>query len=166
MNLMILFIISKNNIFEYGQNLLIKEKSLVEYGLINSDIIKYFSIDQNIFYINFNWNLITDLIKDKNIKYKQIPKFPEVKRDFALLVDDNISFESISKIAKKTDQKFLKNIILFDVYNGENLPKGKKSYAVSFTLQDETKTLTEKEIDKIMSRLENSFKDELGAELR
>lgn len=158
--------ISKNNIFEYGQNLLIKEKSLVEYGLINSDIIKYFSIDQNIFYINFNWNLITDLIKDKNIKYKQIPKFPEVKRDFALLVDDNISFESISKIAKKTDQKFLKNIILFDVYNGENLPKGKKSYAVSFTLQDETKTLTEKEIDKIMSRLENSFKDELGAELR
>ena len=68
--------ISKNNIFEYGQNLLIKEKSLVEYGLINSDIIKYFSIDQNIFYINFNWNLITDLIKDKNIKYKQIPKFP------------------------------------------------------------------------------------------
>ena len=158
--------ISKNNIFEYGQNLLIKEKSLVEYGLINSDIIKYFSIDQNIFYINFNWNLITDLIKDKNIKYKQIPKFPEVKRDFALLVDNNISFESISKIAKKTDQKFLKNIVLFDVYNGENLPKGKKSYAVSFTLQDETKTLTEKEIDKIMSRLENSFKDELGAELR
>ncbi len=158
--------ISKNNIFEYGQNLLIKEKSLVEYGLINSDIIKYFSIDQNIFYINFNWNLITDLIKDKNIKYKQIPKFPEVKRDFALLVDNNISFESISKIAKKTDQKFLKNIILFDVYNGENLPKGKKSYAVSFTLQDETKTLTEREIDKIMSRLENSFKDELGAELR
>ena len=158
--------ISKNNIFEYGQNLLIKEKSLVEYGLINSDIVKYFSIDQNIFYINFNWNLITDLIKDKNIKYKQIPKFPEVKRDFALLVDNNISFESISKIAKKTDQKFLKNIVLFDVYNGENLPKGKKSYAVSFTLQDETKTLTEKEIDKIMSRLENSFKDELGAELR
>ena len=158
--------ISKNNIFEYGQNLLIKEKSLVEYGLINSGIIKYFSIDQNIFYINFNWNLITDLIKDKNIKYKQIPKFPEVKRDFALLVDNNISFESISKIAKKTDQKFLKNIVLFDVYNGENLPKGKKSYAVSFTLQDETKTLTEKEIDKIMSRLENSFKDELGAELR
>ena len=158
--------ISKNNIFEYGQNLLIKEKSLVEYGLINSDIIKYFSIDQNIFYINFNWNLITNLIKDKNIKYKQIPKFPEVKRDFALLVDNNISFESISKIAKKTDQKFLKNIVLFDVYNGENLPKGKKSYAVSFTLQDETKTLTEKEIDKIMSKLENSFKDELGAELR
>lgn len=158
--------ISKNNIFEYGQNLLIKEKSLVEYGLINGDIAKYFSIDQNIFYINFNWNLITDLIKDKNIKYKQIPKFPEVKRDFALLVDNNISFESISKIAKKTDQKFLKNVVLFDVYNGENLPKGKKSYAVSFTLQDETKTLTEKEIDKIMSRLENSFKDELGAELR
>jgi phenylalanyl-tRNA synthetase beta chain len=158
--------ISKNNIFEYGQNLLIKEKSLVEYGLINNDMIKYFSIDQNIFYINFNWNLITDLIKVKNIKYKQIPKFPEVKRDFALLVDNNISFESISKIAKKTDQKFLKNIVLFDVYNGENLPKGKKSYAVSFTLQDETKTLTEKEIDKIMSRLENSFKDELGAELR
>jgi phenylalanyl-tRNA synthetase beta chain len=158
--------ISKSNIFEYGQNLLINETLLVEYGLINSDIIKYFSIDQNIFYVNFNWNLITDLIKDKNIKYKQIPKFPEVKRDFALLVDNNISFDSISKIAKKTDQKFLKNVVLFDVYNGKNLPKGKKSYAVSFTLQDKTKTLTEKEIDKIMSRLENSFKEELGAELR
>ena len=159
-------ILSKNNIFEYGQNIMTKETSLVEYGLINSDITKYFSIDQNIFYINFNWDLITDLIKDKNIKYKQIPKFPEVKRDFALLVDNDISFESISKIANKTDQKFLKNIVLFDVYDGENLPKGKKSYAVSFTLQDETKTLTEKEIDKIMSRLENSFKNELDAELR
>jgi len=159
-------ILSKNNIFEYGQNIMMKETSLVEYGLINSDITKHFSIDQNIFYINFNWNLITNLIKDKNIKYKQISKFPEVKRDFALLVDNDISFDSISKIAKKTDQKFLKSVVLFDVYNGENLPKGKKSYAVSFTLQDKTRTLTEKEIDKIMSRLENSFKDELGAELR
>ena len=159
-------ILSKNNTFEYGQNIMMKETSLVEYGLINSDITKHFSIDQNIFYINFNWNLITNLIKDKNIKYKQISKFPEVKRDFALLVDNDISFDSISKIAKKTDQKFLKSVVLFDVYNGENLPKGKKSYAVSFTLQDKTRTLTEKEIDKIMSRLENSFKDELGAELR
>ena len=159
-------ILSENNIFEYGQNIMMKETSLVEYGLINSDITKHFSIDQNIFYINFNWNLITNLIKDKNIKYKQISKFPEVKRDFALLVDNDISFDSISKIAKKTDQKFLKSVVLFDVYNGENLPKGKKSYAVSFTLQDKTRTLTEKEIDKIMSRLENSFKDELGAELR
>jgi phenylalanyl-tRNA synthetase beta chain len=89
-----------------------------------------------------------------------------VKRDFALLIDKEISFESIYKIAKETDKKILKDINLFDVYNGSNLPKGKKSYAVSFTLQNKSKTLNEREIEKVMLKLQKRLENELGAELR
>jgi phenylalanyl-tRNA synthetase beta chain len=89
-----------------------------------------------------------------------------VRRDFALLVDANVAFESIYKIALQTEKSLLKNINLFDVYEGKNLPEGKKSYAVSFTIQDATKTLTDSQIDKIMSKLQSNFESELGAQLR
>ena len=89
-----------------------------------------------------------------------------MKRDFALLLDDNVSFESIYKLAKQSEKQLLKNVSLFDVYEGKNLPTGKKSYAVSFTLQDENKTLTDKQIDKIMSKLQANFQSKLEAELR
>ncbi len=157
---------SENKIFNHGQELIIKNEVILVYGQIENSLTKEFSINQNIFYANFYWDSIGKLINRNNTKFKPIPKFPEVKRDFSLLIDDNINFDSIIRIARKTDQKFLKDINLFDVYNGEKLPKGKKSYAVSFTLQDSNKTLTESEIDKIMSKLENSFKKELGAVLR
>jgi len=157
---------SENKIFNHGQELIIKNEVILVYGQIENSLTKEFSINQNIFYVNFYWDSIGKLINRNNTKFKPIPKFPEVKRDFSLLIDDNINFDSIIRIARKTDQKFLKDINLFDVYNGEKLPKGKKSYAVSFTLQDSNKTLTESEIDKIMSKLENSFKKELGAVLR
>ena len=157
---------SENKIFNHGQELIIKNEVILVYGQIENSLTKEFSINQNIFYANFYWDSIGKLINRNKTKFKPIPKFPEVKRDFSLLIDDNINFDSIIRIARKTDQKFLKDINLFDVYNGEKLPKGKKSYAVSFTLQDSNKTLTESEIDKIMSKLENSFKKELGAVLR
>ena len=95
-----------------------------------------------------------------------ISKYPEVRRDFALLLDNKVTFEEIHTIAKQTEKQLLKNINLFDVYEGKNLPAGKKSYAVSFTLQDENKTLTDKQIDKIMSKLQVNFETKLGAELR
>ena len=118
------------------------------------------------FYADFNWDTILVVAKRNKIKFTPIPKYPEVRRDFALLLDNNVTFESITKIAKKTEKKLLKNINLFDVYQGKNLPDGKKSYAVSFTFLDENKTLTDKVVDKIMSKLQSNFESELGAELR
>ena len=157
---------SENKIFNHGQELIIKNEIVLEYGQIENSLTNEFSINQNVFYANFYWDSIVKLIIRNDTKFKPIPKFPEVKRDFSLLINDNVNFDSILKIARKTEQKFIKDINLFDVYNGEKLPKGKKSYSISFTLQDNTKTLTDSEIDKIMSKLENSFKKELGAVLR
>ena len=134
--------------------------------IVKKSILKHFDITQEIVYADFKWDTILEVIKHNNIKFKTIPKYPEVRRDFALLIDDNVTFESIYKIAKQSEKSLLRNVNLFDVYQGKNLPKGKKSYAVSFTLQDENKTLTDKQIDKIMNKLQNNFEKQLGAELR
>ena len=117
-------------------------------------------------YADFNWDNVITLAKHSDIKFKDIPKYPEVRRDFALLLDDNVTFETINNIAKQTEKQLLKAVNLFDVYQGKNLTKGKKSYAISFTLQDEKKTLTDKRIDKIMNKLQSNFESQLGAELR
>jgi len=109
--------------------------------------------------------LIIKLLSNK-IKFTPIPKYPEVRRDFALLVDTSVAFDAIYKIARQTEKSLLKDINLFDVYEGKNLPEGKKSYAVSFTIQDTTKTLTDVQIDKIMNKLQSNFENELGAQLR
>ena len=155
-----------NAIFEEGQMLKLGKTTLVEYGIIKNSISSTFGIDQVVYFADFNWDAIENSIKTTNVKFKPIPKFPEVKRDFALLIDDDISFEAIYKVAKQTDQKYLKEISLFDVYKGNNLPTGKKSYAISFTLQDSTKTLTDKEIETIMSKLQKQLEKKVGAELR
>jgi phenylalanyl-tRNA synthetase beta chain len=109
--------------------------------------------------------LILKLLSNK-IKYVEIPKYPEVRRDLSLLLDDSISFDAIYNIARQTEKSLLKDISLFDVYQGKNLPEGKKSYAVSFTIQDNTKTLTDVQIDKIMGKLQKNLETELGASLR
>ena len=153
-------------LFDQGQCIKIGKTILVQFGLLNKNTVAEFGIEQDVYGIDFNWQAIVGAIKIKKLKFKPISKFPEVKRDFALLIDDEVTFESIYKIAKQTDQKILKDICLFDVYKGGKLAKGKKSYAVSFTLQDETKTLTEKDIGKTMSKLQKRLEKELGAELR
>jgi phenylalanyl-tRNA synthetase beta chain len=100
------------------------------------------------------------------IKFTEIPKYPEVRRDLALLIDHNVTYDSIYSIAKQTEKSLLKEVNLFDVYEGSNLPDGKKSYALSFIIQDHSKTLTDTQIDKIMSKLQKNFETELGASLR
>jgi phenylalanyl-tRNA synthetase beta chain len=155
-----------NAIFEEGQMLKLGKTTLVEYGIVKNSISSTFGIDQAVYFVDFKWDAIENFIKTTNVKFKPIPKFPEVKRDFALLIDEDISFEAIYKVAKQTDQKYLKEISLFDVYKGNNLPAGKKSYAISFTLQDSTKTLTDKEIETIMSKLQKQLEKKVGAELR
>ncbi len=157
---------TKMDVLNEGVSLSIGKKKLVEFGLVKKSILKHFGISQNVLFADFNWDNVLEMAQHNTIKYTAIPKYPEVRRDFALLLDQNVSFEDIHTIAKQTEKQLLKNINLFDVYEGENLPAGKKSYAVSFTLQDENKTLTDKQIDKIMSKLQANFESKLGAELR
>ena len=155
----------ENDVFAEGLALAIGKEVIVEFGTVKKSIAKHFDIKQEVFYADFNWGKIQKYISNK-IKFTAIPKYPEVKRDFALLVDENVQFEQIFNIAKQTEKSLLKDINLFDVYQGSNLPEGKKSYAVSFILQDDTKTLTDTQIDKIMGKLQNNFESQLGASLR
>ncbi|WP_282135787.1 phenylalanine--tRNA ligase subunit beta [Seonamhaeicola maritimus] len=156
----------KNDVFSEGVSLSLGKNKLVDFGLVNKKILKHFGISQNVLFADFNWDTILDIAKHNKVKFKDIPKYPAVRRDFALLLDETVSFEDIDKIASQTEKQLLKDVDLFDVYQGKNLPKGKKSYAVSFTLQDENKTLTDKQIDKIMKKLQTNFEKQLGAELR
>ena len=138
---------------------------LVEFGVVKKSILKHFDIKQEILYADFNWALVLKLLSNK-IKYVEIPKYPEVRRDLSLLLNENVSFEAIYNLARQTEKSLLKNISLFDVYQGKNLPEGKKSYAVSFTIQDNTKTLTDVQIDKIMGKLQKNLETDLEASLR
>lgn len=156
----------KSDLFSEGMSFSFGKKKLVDFGLVKKSVLKYFGISQNVLFADFNWDNVIEMAKHNAIKFKAIPKYPEVRRDFALLIDNNVTFEDIHKIAKQTEQNLLKNINLFDVYEGKNLPAGKKSYAVSFTLLDEHKTLNDKQIDKIMNKLQSNFESKLGAELR
>ncbi len=152
--------------FSEGIIYLLGKKEMVSLGLVKKSILNHFSISQNVLFAAFNWDNVLDMAKHNTIKFKAIPKYPQVRRDFALLIDKSVTFNDIYTIAKQTEKQLLKNINLFDVYEGKNLPAGKKSYAVNFTLQDENKTLTDKQIDKIMAKLQANFESKLGAELR
>lgn len=155
-----------NDLFSEGLTLGLGKNKLVDFGLVKKSVLKHFDISQEVIYADFNWDTVLDLVKHNKIKFTEIPKYPEVRRDFALLLDENVTFESIYTIAKQSEKQLLKAVNLFDVFQGKNLPKGKKSYAVSFTLQDDNKTLTDKQIDKIMNKLQTNFEKQLGAELR
>ena len=156
----------KTDVLSEGIALSLGKTKLVEFGVVKRSILKAFGISQEVLFADINWNNIIEVAKFNKIKFTSITKYPEVKRDFALLLDDKVTFEEIHTIAKQSERKLLKDVSLFDVYQGEKLPKGKKSYAVSFSLQDNEKTLTDKQIDKIMSKLQSSFEKQLGAELR
>ena len=156
----------ENTLFSEGLTFSCNKRKLVHFGVVDKTVTKRFDLKQEVLYADFNWDTIVELVPKTEIKFKPIPKYPEVKRDFALLLDEHIEFKRIHDIAFQTERTLLKNVNLFDVYTGKKLPKGKKSYAVSFTLQDDNKTLTDKQIDKIMSKLQYQYENELGAELR
>ena len=158
---------SDNNVF--GKALALKARSgkvLCEMGTVCHKLLKKMDIEQDVFYADINWNNLMRAIKKNETLYHDISKFPSVSRDLALLIDKNVEFEQIEQIARQTEKKLLKSVELFDVYEGKNLPEGKKSYAVNFILQDETKTLNDKQIEAIMTKLINNLKQKLGAELR
>ena len=155
----------ESDVFAEGIALAIGKEIIVELGTIKKGILKHFDIKQEVLFADFYWGRIQKYVSTK-IKFTDIPKYPEVRRDLALLLDESVSFEKVYQIAKQTEKSLLKEINLFDVYQGKNLPEGKKSYAVSFTLQDTTKTLTDAQIDKTMSKLQGNFENQLGASLR
>ncbi len=156
----------KNDVFSEGTTLSFKKTRLVEFGVVKKKIMKHFDIEQEVLFADFKWDEVIEVARSRQHTFSGISKFQPVRRDFALLLDNAVQFEEIYDLAYRTENKFLKNVNLFDVYQGENLPEGKKSYAVSFILQDEQKTLTDKQIDKIMNKLQQSFEKQLGAELR
>ena len=141
-------------------------KRLATFGVVTKKILKAFDIDNEVYFADLNWKELMKAVKSVKVNYTELSKFPAVKRDLALLIDKNVPFADIEKIAFETEKKLLKEVALFDVYEGKNLEAGKKSYAVSFLLQDETATLNDKQIDKIMSKLVANLESKLGAKLR
>jgi phenylalanyl-tRNA synthetase beta chain len=155
----------ENDVFSEGLALAIGRETIAEFGIVKKSILKAFDIKQEVVYADLNWAAIQKYVSNK-LKLTEISKFPEVRRDLALLVDIEVTFETIYKIAKQTDKTLIKEISLFDVYEGKNLPENKKSYAVSFIMNDEKKTLEEKQIEKVMQKLQANFEKEVGATLR
>ena len=139
---------------------------LAELGLVESRFLDAFEIRQEVLYADIRWDALLEQIRSNTVQYDEIPRFPEVRRDLALLLDQTVSFQALHQQAFKTEQKLLKEVQLFDVYTGKKLPKGKKSYALSFYLQDVKKTLTDGQIDTIMKKLQQAFEKEFSAELR
>lgn len=154
-----------NPYFQYGLSISKNGKEVAQLGSVAKKQLKKLDIDQEVFYADLNWGNILKLVGEP-IRYKEIPVFPEVRRDLALLLDKKVKYAEIEKLAYETERKLLKSVNLFDVYEGKNLPEGKKSYAVSFTLQNEEKTLTDKEINKTMDRLIGAYKGKLQADIR
>lgn len=157
---------TKHSDLSEGMNISLGKTKLVDFGIVKRNICKKMNVDQEVLYADFNWDNVLMMASKQRFSLNDIPKYPQVRRDFALLLDEKVAFSEIDTIAQKTERKLLKDVSLFDVYEGKNLPKGKKSYAVSFTLQDEHKTLTDKQVDKIMGKLQQQFESQLGAELR
>ncbi len=157
---------TENDIFSEGISFKRNKEVVVSFGIVKKKINAALDIDAEVFYADFNWDIVLKQISTKNFKLRPIAKFQPVQRDFALLLDTSVRFSALRDAAFSTEKKLLKSVNLFDVYKGKNLPEGKKSYALTFTIQDEEKTLTDKQIDKIMSKLQQKFEADFGAVLR
>ena len=139
---------------------------LITMGVVSHTLLKQAGIERPVYYAEINWTQLMKQVRKAKVKFTELSKFPAVSRDLALLIDDNITFEQVAEVAKQSEKKLLRSVALFDVYEGDKLPKGKKSYAVNFILQDEQRTLADKQIDAIMQKIIANVKKQLGAELR
>ncbi|MDV7187521.1 phenylalanine--tRNA ligase subunit beta [Lutibacter sp. TH_r2] len=157
---------TKNDVFSEGITLSLGKIKLVDLGVVKRSINKEFGIKQEVLFADFNWENVLKVGGKSTVKISELPKFPAVKRDFALLINEEVTFKEIYNLAFQAEKNLLKEVDLFDVYEGDKLEAGKKSYAVSFLLQDENKTLNDKQIDKIMQKLQQTFEKNVGAILR
>ncbi|MDA7787276.1 phenylalanine--tRNA ligase subunit beta, partial [bacterium] len=156
----------QTDFFSEGLAYKIRKKKVLEMGHVRPNVLKSFGIKQEVYYADLNWDAILELLKDQKTTYKEVSKFPEVRRDLALLLDKEILFSELESISLRSDKNILKEVSLFDVYQGEKLPEGKKSYALSFLFRDEEKTLTDKVVDKAILKIFKSLEHQLKAELR
>lgn len=156
----------KNDVFAEGITLSLGKIRLVDLGVVKNSILKDFGIKQEVYYADFNWEAILNVSQNNKIKVVELPKFPSVKRDLALLLDKEVKFNDLYNAAFQAEKNLLVGVDLFDVYEGDKLPEGKKSYALSFVLQDTSKTLTDKDIEKTMTKLQNTYQKQFEATLR
>ena len=152
--------------FRYALQLTSGKKILAQVGSVHKDLMKMTGVKNEVFVADINWDIAIHLVPRYDVQYVSVPKFPSVRRDLALVVDKSLRFEELKKLAFQTERKLLRSAGIFDIYEGDKIPEGKKSYALSFILQDENKTLTDKMIDKSMRRLQQAFEKELRAILR
>ena len=157
---------TKHDHFDQAFSLVYRKKSFGVMGLLSKKVVAQFEIDQEVYYAELDWQALLKKSFSEGVTFEEISKYPIMRRDFALLVDEVTPFEELQKTALQTEQKILKEVHLFDVYQGKNLPKGKKSYGLSFSFQDNKKTLTDLQVDKVMEKLKANFEKQFGAELR
>lgn len=159
--------VSDASTFNYGMEFRTKDGQLLaNFGSVNSDILEAFDIDQEVFFADFDWDAVLKLSALNAFEVTELPKYPSVRRDLALFVDKSVKYAQLEQLAYQTERSLLKEVDLFDIYEGKGVPEGKRSYALSFILQDEKSTLNDKTIDKTMSRLQQRFEQEVGAVLR
>jgi phenylalanyl-tRNA synthetase beta chain len=154
----------QNDMYKFGVVYKLKNREIARLGVVQKSILKAFDIKTEVFYADLDWELLLSRYSDA-IQYDEVSKFPEVRRDLSLLLEKNVSFQQIKDLAYQKERKILKSINVFDVYEGENL-KGKKSYSISFTLEDKTATLTDEAIDRVMQKLMQAYENDLGAVIR
>ncbi|MBL6944764.1 MAG: phenylalanine--tRNA ligase subunit beta [Bacteroidales bacterium] len=157
---------SESDSYAYSLQYMINDELLAEIGLISTNLLKKFDIGQDVFYADINWTKLIKYSTSKDIMFRQVPKFPAVKRDLSLVLDNITRFSDLKDVALKTERKLLKNVDIFDIYKGSNIKEGKKSYALSFILQDESKTLTDKVIDSTMNKILRAYEQQFNAQLR
>jgi phenylalanyl-tRNA synthetase beta chain len=165
-NLNYVFNQNSTELYDYQLSYLLNEKELIQLGKVSNKIQKQFDITNEVFYAQINLELFIKQASKVKVQYHEISKFPSVRRDLALLLDNQVNYKQVEELALKSERKLLKQVNLFDVYEGKNLEEGKKSYAISFVFQDNEKTLTDVQVDKMVEKLLNSFSTELGAKLR
>ena len=159
--------VSDKTTYAYGMEFVSKDgKLLANFGSVNSNLLDAFDIEQEVFFADFDWDPVLKLSALNEFEVTELPKYPSVRRDLAMLVDKTVKYGQLEEIAHQTERKLLKEVDLFDVYEGKGIPEGKRSYAMSFILQDANSTLNDKTIDKTMNRLQQRFEKEVGAELR
>lgn len=158
---------TKNDIFAQAQCIESHNgRQLAIFGVVSKEQTSKLDLKNPVYYADFNWNALMRMIGDKTVKFRELSKYPAVNRDLALLVDKEVRFADIERIAYQTERKLLKSVTLFDVYEGKNLEEGKKSYAVDFLLQDDSRTLNDKQIDAVMQKIEQRICQQLGAKVR
>ena len=157
----------ENSIFSTGLRYKLRSgKTVAELGVVSRAMLKLTDLEQPVYYADINWDELLKATRKVKTSFTELPKYPAVRRDLALLIDKSVKFADIERLAYQTESKLLKEVTLFDVYEGKNLPVGKKSYAVSFLLQDESQTLNDVQIDKVMNKLIQAVQTKLDAQLR